>query len=111
MPDDGCRTSDARDHGSGRVSDVGPRASALRHRSSRIPGTPEPRSSLMTSPVDPDVAPPESPIDEVADALFQAEAATVLRRPCATYRLQLHQGFRLDDVAAIVDYLGDLGIT
>lgn len=31
--------------------------------------------------------------------------------PRATYRVQLHRGFTLDDAAAIVDYLGDLGIS
>ncbi len=34
-----------------------------------------------------------------------------LRRPSSTYRLQLHAGFRLSDVSAIVDYLDELGVT
>ena len=58
------------------------------------------------------------PTDEarsLADALFEAEARAVaeapLRRPGATYRLQVHRGFTLDDVTRVVDYLADLGVT
>jgi (1->4)-alpha-D-glucan 1-alpha-D-glucosylmutase len=51
----------------------------------------------------------------LAEALFDAEARQVeetpLRRPAATYRLQVHAGFTLDDVTRVVDYLADLGIT
>ncbi|MBV8610501.1 MAG: malto-oligosyltrehalose synthase, partial [Singulisphaera sp.] len=58
---------------------------------------------------------PAAPAEEIADALLEAEvralAGSPLRRPGATYRLQLHRGFRLDDVVRIVDYLADLGIT
>src|SRR3954447_25545788 len=54
-------------------------------------------------------------VDRIADALFEAEAQAVarepLRRPGATYRLQLHKGFSLEEVAAIVGYLAELGIT
>ena len=46
-----------------------------------------------------------------AEALFEAVASETPRRPGATYRLQVHHGFRFDDVNAIVDYLADLGIT
>jgi (1->4)-alpha-D-glucan 1-alpha-D-glucosylmutase len=53
--------------------------------------------------------------EAVADALFETlsrEAVEApLRRPAATYRLQMHRGFRLDDVTAIADYLAALGIT
>ncbi|SNR29521.1 malto-oligosyltrehalose synthase [Blastococcus mobilis] len=31
--------------------------------------------------------------------------------PAATYRLQVHAGFRLEDAAEVVDYLADLGVT
>ncbi|MGE5755096.1 MAG: malto-oligosyltrehalose synthase, partial [Planctomycetaceae bacterium] len=62
--------------------------------------------------------PPEAartPAEQVADALFEAEARALaeapLRRPAATYRLQVHGGFRLDDVARVVDYLDALGVT
>ncbi len=58
------------------------------------------------------------PTDEarsLADTLFEAEARSVaespLRRPGATYRLQVHRGFTLDDVTRVVDYLADLGVT
>jgi (1->4)-alpha-D-glucan 1-alpha-D-glucosylmutase len=61
---------------------------------------------------------PKSANDEarrLADALFNAEADALAesppRRPGATYRLQVHRGFRLDDVTRIVDYLADLGVT
>ena len=51
----------------------------------------------------------------LADDLFDAEVLSLsespLRRPLATYRLQMHKDFRLDDAAAIVDYLADLGIS
>jgi (1->4)-alpha-D-glucan 1-alpha-D-glucosylmutase len=57
----------------------------------------------------------QSTAEETAQELFDAEMgaleAAPLRRPSATYRLQLHRGFRLDDVAAIVDYLASLGIS
>jgi (1->4)-alpha-D-glucan 1-alpha-D-glucosylmutase len=33
------------------------------------------------------------------------------RVPAATYRLQVHANFRLDDAAAVADYLADLGVT
>jgi hypothetical protein len=50
-------------------------------------------------------------LDALADAIFEAEATAVrespLRRPASTYRLQLHAGFRLRDVEAIVPYLHD----
>src|SRR4051794_36354072 len=40
------------------------------------------------------------------------ERATELRRlPESTYRVQFHKGFPFRDVAAIVPYLADLGIT
>jgi (1->4)-alpha-D-glucan 1-alpha-D-glucosylmutase len=61
---------------------------------------------------------PGRPTDEaraLAEAIFDAESRTVeeqpLRRPAATYRLQVHAGFTLDDVSRVVDYLADLGIT
>jgi (1->4)-alpha-D-glucan 1-alpha-D-glucosylmutase len=31
--------------------------------------------------------------------------------PAATYRLQIHAGFRLEDAAEVADYLADLGVT
>ncbi len=55
------------------------------------------------------------PADTLADDLFDAEVAALtespLRRPRATYRLQMHKGFTLDQATAIVDYLADLGIS
>ncbi|RUL86864.1 malto-oligosyltrehalose synthase [Tautonia sociabilis] len=66
----------------------------------------------------PNASPPDagpSPADLEADALFAAAARRAeshrLRRPRATYRLQLHRGFRLVDVEAILDYLDDLGVS
>ncbi len=57
----------------------------------------------------------EGSAEEMARALFEAElqavSETPLRRPGATYRLQVHHEFRLDDVTRIVGYLADLGIT
>jgi (1->4)-alpha-D-glucan 1-alpha-D-glucosylmutase len=51
----------------------------------------------------------------LADALFEAEtrgiAESPARRPGATYRLQVHGGFTLDDVTRVVDYLAALGVT
>lgn len=47
----------------------------------------------------------------VADAIFQAELGRLPERPGATYRLQLHKDFKLDDVTAILDDLHALGIT
>ena len=53
--------------------------------------------------------------DAVAASLVKSEAHALadepLRRPSATYRLQVHKGFRMDDASAIVDYLADLGIS
>jgi (1->4)-alpha-D-glucan 1-alpha-D-glucosylmutase len=53
--------------------------------------------------------------EAIADTLFEAEtralAEAPLRRPATTYRLQVHGGFRLEDVVRIVDYLDALGIT
>ncbi len=53
--------------------------------------------------------------ESIAETLFAAEAQSLSesppRRPGATYRLQLHKGLRLEDAAAIVPYLHDLGIT
>src|SRR5436190_14494222 len=41
-----------------------------------------------------------------------AEAVAARRRlPEATYRLQLHAGFRFRDAAGLADYLHDLGVT
>ena len=58
---------------------------------------------------------PSASAEQIAEALFAAEvrasAEVPLRRPGATYRLQLHKDFRLDDVTRIVDYLAELGIT
>ncbi|WP_169973599.1 malto-oligosyltrehalose synthase [Tautonia rosea] len=55
------------------------------------------------------------PIEARAEALFRAEAEAVtktpLRRPRATYRLQLHRDFPLSKVEEILDYLDDLGIS
>ncbi|HEY2157394.1 MAG TPA: malto-oligosyltrehalose synthase, partial [Isosphaeraceae bacterium] len=61
------------------------------------------------------VARPEDEARDIANALFDEEARAVAdsppRRPGATYRLQVHRGFTLDDVAKVVDYLADLGVT
>ncbi len=48
---------------------------------------------------------------KVADALFRAEIENQPERPGATYRLQLHKDFKLDDVSAILDDLHAIGIT
>lgn len=57
----------------------------------------------------------DDPVVTLANALFAAERRAALenpaRRATATYRLQLHERFRLEDVAGIVDYLHDLGIS
>ncbi len=54
-------------------------------------------------------------LESLADTLFEAEktvsAESPPRRPRATYRLQLHQGFPLEAVERLVDYLADLGIS
>ncbi len=39
-----------------------------------------------------------------------AELETV-RRPLATYRVQLHKGFNFDDAAAVTAYIADLGVS
>lgn len=54
---------------------------------------------------------PESPAEAVADALLRAEREHPLPRPIATYRLQLHGGFRFADVERIADYLAALGVS
>ena len=55
------------------------------------------------------------PVSSKADALFDAElrerTEQPLRRPSATYRLQVHGGFRFDDVTRAVEYLDALGVT
>ncbi|MDB5349937.1 MAG: malto-oligosyltrehalose synthase [Planctomycetota bacterium] len=54
-------------------------------------------------------------VPNIIDALFESETRAIVesapRRPGATYRLQLHKGFRLEDALAIVPYLDGLGIT
>jgi (1->4)-alpha-D-glucan 1-alpha-D-glucosylmutase len=51
----------------------------------------------------------------LVDEIFETECRELRqsppRRPGATYRLQLHSGFRLKDALAIVPYLDDLGVT
>ena len=58
---------------------------------------------------------PTAEADDIALSLVEAElmalAEMPLRRPTGTYRLQVHKGFRMEDAAAIVDYLADLGIS
>ncbi len=53
--------------------------------------------------------------DPRGDLLFDSVAGEAdgarPRRPSSTYRLQVHKSFRLADVAAIVPYLHDLGIS
>src|SRR6516162_7166542 len=49
--------------------------------------------------------------ETVIEAIFEEVAAELPRRPVATYRLQLHRGFRFDDVRPLVDYFADLGIS
>ncbi|WP_165075113.1 malto-oligosyltrehalose synthase [Paludisphaera rhizosphaerae] len=52
--------------------------------------------------------------DPYIDSLLTAALAEVDRRrivPTATYRIQLHAGFRFNDARAIIDYLDMLGIT
>ena len=56
-----------------------------------------------------------APVDPRVEAFFEAEVRALAeghpRRPRATYRVQLHRGFRLDDLTAAIGYLADLGIT
>jgi (1->4)-alpha-D-glucan 1-alpha-D-glucosylmutase len=47
----------------------------------------------------------------LAEALFRAEMEVPRPRPIATYRLQLHGGFRFRDAERIGDYLADLGVS
>lgn len=58
---------------------------------------------------------PDTALEPRADALFEAERRAThvhpLRRPTGTYRLQLHAGFRLDDLDRVVDYLHALGVS
>src|SRR5215210_8466894 len=76
-------------------------------------------TTIETDELPPDAAAPtegeDRSVDAKAAALFEAEARAVaetpLRRPRATYRLQVHKGFRLEDVCRIVDYLAELGIS
>jgi (1->4)-alpha-D-glucan 1-alpha-D-glucosylmutase len=60
-------------------------------------------------------SPAEETVALSADVLFESEvraaAESPPRRPGATYRLQVHGGFTLDDVGRVVRYLHDLGIT
>ncbi len=49
--------------------------------------------------------------EDLFDAQVRADAESLPRRPGATYRLQVHRGFTLDDVTRVVDYLADLGVT
>jgi (1->4)-alpha-D-glucan 1-alpha-D-glucosylmutase len=60
-------------------------------------------------------AQPTDDVRVLADSIFDAERQSLesspLRRPGATYRLQVHRGFTLDDVTRVVDYLADLGVT
>lgn len=50
-------------------------------------------------------------VERVAAELYALEAHRPIRRPGATYRVQVNRGFRLDDVVGLLDYLHDLGIT
>lgn len=59
-------------------------------------------------------APERSPLDIHVESLLAAAREEVARRrvtPTATYRVQLHAGFRFEDARAIVPYLEKLGIT
>src|SRR5262249_23195227 len=53
--------------------------------------------------------------DSKARALLNAElhalGTSPLRRPSATYRLQVHGGFRFQDVESVVGYLSALGVS
>jgi (1->4)-alpha-D-glucan 1-alpha-D-glucosylmutase len=42
---------------------------------------------------------------------MEADGERRRRVPAATYRLQVHAGFRLGDAAEVADYLADLGVT
>jgi (1->4)-alpha-D-glucan 1-alpha-D-glucosylmutase len=42
---------------------------------------------------------------------FEPDPGAPARKPVATYRLQLHKGFRFDDARALVPYLAKLGIS
>jgi (1->4)-alpha-D-glucan 1-alpha-D-glucosylmutase len=60
-------------------------------------------------------APADVSLESLADTVFEAERraaeGTPLRRPSATYRLQLHGGFNLSDADRVVDYLAGLGVS
>lgn len=60
------------------------------------------------------IPPEKSPLDAHVEGLLAATREEVRKRrvtPTATYRVQLHAGFRFDDARAIVPYLAKLGIT
>jgi (1->4)-alpha-D-glucan 1-alpha-D-glucosylmutase len=67
--------------------------------------------AVPTRPAVPPLPARDRPVEELAVALFEAEASVARPRPVSTYRLQLHKEFRLDQVTAVVDYLDRLGIT
>jgi (1->4)-alpha-D-glucan 1-alpha-D-glucosylmutase len=56
---------------------------------------------------------PPAPAETVGRLVDEAiaVAAGLRRRPCSTYRLQLHAGFTIDQARAITPYLADLGVT
>jgi len=64
---------------------------------------------------EPGTADAGSPLEALAESLFEAEARAAaeapLRRPSGTYRLQLHSGFHFEDAEKIVDYLAELGVS
>jgi (1->4)-alpha-D-glucan 1-alpha-D-glucosylmutase len=59
--------------------------------------------------------PPTADADAWAVRLVEEQerlaSETPLRRPTATYRVQVHKDFRFPDVTRIVDYLHELGVT
>jgi (1->4)-alpha-D-glucan 1-alpha-D-glucosylmutase len=70
---------------------------------------------MQNSPETAVPVPSEATAEQLADRLFEeaerSAAEAPLRRPGATYRLQLHKEFRFDQVTEIIAYLDELGIT
>lgn len=68
-----------------------------------------------TGPADEQTLDARQEAERIARELFEAmQLETVqvpLRRPGATYRVQMHKGFGLDDLSAVIDYLAALNVT
>jgi (1->4)-alpha-D-glucan 1-alpha-D-glucosylmutase len=81
------------------------------HRANSAAGTGAVASGARLAPRAEENPPSLLATETVIEAIFEEVAAELPRRPVATYRLQLHRGFRFDDVRPLVDYFADLGIS